>query len=150
MRKHRIERAIVLGLILSTSIYGTSFAAEQTVNDFVQGATGEITVNQDTTVTGDGTQSGDTDTIGNGLYTKVDNEWINNKVIVVGNSEVVFNDVALNNATITGDGKIIINNILLQDWEILINGVSYHTSSENIDIIMSPYEVSYINISASK
>ena len=28
MKKHRIERAIVLGLILSTSIYGTSFAQE--------------------------------------------------------------------------------------------------------------------------
>lgn len=28
MRKHRIEKAIVLGLILSTSIYGTSFAQE--------------------------------------------------------------------------------------------------------------------------
>ena len=33
MKKRRIERAIVLGLILSTSVYGTSFA--QDIDDTV-------------------------------------------------------------------------------------------------------------------
>lgn len=46
--------------------------------------------------------------------------------------------------------KITINNTPLQNHKIYLNDVLYHTNSEDIDIIMSPYEVSYINISASK
>lgn len=58
-RKKNLERAIVLGLILSTSIYGSVSAATINVANFVSGKTGTISVTEDTIVTGDGRQNGD-------------------------------------------------------------------------------------------
>ena len=46
-RKKNLERAIVLGLILSTSIYGSVSAATIDVADFINGKTGTITVTED-------------------------------------------------------------------------------------------------------
>lgn len=41
-RKKNLERAIVLGLILSTGVYGSAWAAEVTTGDFENAATGTI------------------------------------------------------------------------------------------------------------
>ena len=108
-RKKNLERAIVLGLILSTSIYGSVSAATINVADFVDGKTGTITVEADTTVIGDGRQNGDSDTIGNSLFSYVDGVRYNNTVTVSTGSALQFDNVALNNAVITSNGKLTIN-----------------------------------------
>lgn len=108
-RKKNLERAIVLGLILSTSIYGSVSAATIDVADFINGKTGTITVKEDTTVTGDGRQSGDSDTIGNSLFSYVDGVRYNNTVTVSNGAALQFDNVALNNTVITSNGKLTIN-----------------------------------------
>lgn len=108
-RKKNLERAIVLGLILSTSIYGSVSAATIDVADFINGKTGTITVTEDTTVTGDGRQNGDSDTIGNSLFSYVDGIRYNNTVTVSNGAALQFDNVALNNTVITSDGKLTIN-----------------------------------------
>ena len=108
-RKKNLERAIVLGLILSTSIYGSVSAATIDVAYFVDGKTGAITVTEDTTVIGDGRQNGDSDTIGNSLFSYVDGVRYNNTVTVSNGAALQFDNVALNNAVITSNGKLTIN-----------------------------------------
>ena len=108
-RKKNLERAIVLGLILSTSIYGSVSAATINVANFVSGKTGTISVTEDTIVTGDGRQNGDSDTIGNSLFSNVDGVRYNNTVTVSNGAALQFDNVALNNTVITSDGKLTIN-----------------------------------------
>ena len=108
-RRKNLERAIVLGLLLSTSVYGSAFAASVDVDDFVNGKTGAITVTEDTTVIGDGRQNGDSDTIGNSLFSYVDGVRYNNTVTVSNGAALQFDNVALNNAVITSNGKLSIN-----------------------------------------
>ena len=109
MRRKNLERAVVLGLLLSTSVYGSVSAASVDVADFVNGKTGAITVKEDTTVIGDGRQNGDSDTIGNSLFSYVDGVRYNNTVTVSNGVALQFDNVALNNAVITSDGKLTIN-----------------------------------------
>ena len=108
-RRKNLERAVVLGLLLSTSVYGNAWADDITVADFVDGKTGTITVTEDTTVIGDGRQNGDSDTIGNSLFSYVDGVRYNNTVTVSTGSALQFDNVALNNAVITSNGKLTIN-----------------------------------------
>ena len=108
-RRKNLERAVILGLLLSTSIYGSVSAASVDVADFVNGKTGAITVKEDTTVIGDGRQNGDSDTIGNSLFSYVDGVRYNNTVTVSNGVALQFDNVALNNAVITSDGKLTIN-----------------------------------------
>ena len=108
-RRKNLERAVILGLLLSTSVYGNAFAASVDVDDFVNGKTGAITVTEDTTVIGDGRQNGDSDTIGNSLFSYVDGVRYNNTVTVSNEAALQFDNVALNNAVITSNGKLSIN-----------------------------------------
>lgn len=112
-RKKNLERAVVLGLLLSTSIYGSALAAGVSIGDFVDGKTGIITIDTDTetVVNGNGTQGGDSDTTGNSLFSYVNGTRYNNKVSVSNGLGLTFNNVALNNAYIQSNGKLTINNI---------------------------------------
>ena len=111
--KKNLERAVVLGLLLSTSIYGSALAAGVSIGDFVDGKTGIITIDTDTetVVNGNGTQGGDSDTTGNSLFSYVNGTRYNNKVFVSNGLGLTFNNVALNNAYIQSNGKLTINNI---------------------------------------
>lgn len=111
--KKNLERAVVLGLLLSTSIYGSALAAGVSIGDFVDGKTGIITIDTDTetVVDGNGTQGGDSDTTGNSLFSNVNGTRYNNKVFVSNGLGLTFNNVALNNAYIQSNGKLTINNI---------------------------------------
>ena len=111
--KKNLERAVVLGLLLSTSIYGSALAAGVSIDDFVDGKTGIITIDTDTetVVNGNGTQGGDSDTAGNSLFSNVNGTRYNNKVFVSNGLGLTFNNVALNNAYIQSNGKLTINNI---------------------------------------
>lgn len=97
-RKKNLERAVVLGLLLSTSIYGSALAADVSIGDFVDGKTGIITIDTDTetetVVNGNGTQGGDSDTTGNSLFSYVNGTRYNNKVSVSNGLGLTFNNVA--------------------------------------------------------
>lgn len=89
MKRKNLEKAIILGL-LAASISVPVFAADITVEEFVKDKTGQIIVTEETVVIGNGTESGDSDTVGNSLYSKVDNQLYNNKVIVNNGSTITF------------------------------------------------------------
>ncbi len=109
-RKKNLERAIILGLILSTGVYGTAWAAEVTTGDFENAANVRIegisvdennyTVSKDTTINGNTTGSA------------LNWSWLgNNKVITVeNNANLTFNGIQLNSANIKGNGNIIVKN----------------------------------------
>lgn len=108
-RKKNLERAIVLGLILSTGVYGSAWAAEVTTGDFENAATVTIegisvdgknyTVSKDTTINGNTTGSA------------LNWSWLGNKVITVeNNANLTFNGIQLNNSTIKGNGNVTVEN----------------------------------------
>ena len=107
--KKNLERAIVLGLILSTGVYGSAWAAEVTTGDFENAATMTIegisvdgnnyTVSKDTTINGNTTGSA------------LNWSWLGNKVITVeNNANLTFNGIQLNNSTIKGNGNVTVEN----------------------------------------
>ena len=108
-RKKNLERAIILGLILSTGVYGSAWAAEVTTGDFENAANvliegisvdrNNYTVSKDTTINGNTTGSA------------LNWAWLGNKVITVeNNANLTFNGIQLNSATIKGNGNIIVKN----------------------------------------
>lgn len=105
--RRNLQKAVLLGL-LAASISMPVWAAEIAVDDFVSEKTGQIIVTEDTVVIGNGTESGDSDTVGNSLYSKVDNQLYNNKVIVNNGSTITFENVAMINSMIDSNGKVII------------------------------------------
>ena len=108
-RKKNLERAIVLGLILSTGVYGSAWAAEVTTGNFENAANVPIegisvdennyTVSKDTTINGNTTGSA------------LNWSWLGNKVITVeNNANLTFNGIQLNNSTIKGNGNVTVEN----------------------------------------
>lgn len=85
--KHRnLEKAVVLSIILSTGVYGSSWAAEVDITDFKNSAdaTGNIIVREDTIVAGNSQYLG-----GDGNSNSLDN-----KTITVSNgSSLTLNNV---------------------------------------------------------
>lgn len=106
-RKKNLERAIVLGLILSTSIYTYTMAAEVTTKEFTEGKYADgspiygIIVDDDIINVSESTIINATN----------NNEWFNpkQKINVVGNKDLTFNNLWLQDANIQSDGNIIIN-----------------------------------------
>ncbi len=107
--KKNLERAIILGLILSTGVYGSAWAAEVTTGDFEDAANVPIegisvdgnnyTVSKDTTINGNTTGSA------------LNWSWLGNKVITVeNNANLTFNGIQLNNSTIKGNGNVTVEN----------------------------------------
>lgn len=107
--KKNLERAIILGLILSTGVYGSTWAAEVTTGDFEDAANVPIegisvdgnnyTVSKDTTINGNTTGSA------------LNWSWLGNKVITVeNNANLTFNGIQLNNSTIKGNGNVTVEN----------------------------------------
>lgn len=108
-RKKNLERAIILGLILSTGVYGSAWAAEVTTEEFIKGQyTGGRPVDG-ITIDGNTINVSDSITV-NGTGTVNDIHWEPGKTISVGNGiDLTLNKVWLRNATITGNGNVIIN-----------------------------------------
>lgn len=111
-RKKNLERAIVLGLILSTGVYGSAWATEVTTGEFIKGQYTDgrpvdgITIDVDNY-----TVSKDTTINGNTTGSALNWSWLGNKVITVeNNANLTFNGIQLNSATIKGNGNIIVKN----------------------------------------
>ena len=94
MKVCRIEKALVLGLLLSTNVYGVSMAEDLTYSEFVALADGEknITIADSTNVVGENTSS----------------SLSGYQVTVTNGADVTFTNIAGNNVNIKGDGDITI------------------------------------------
>ena len=108
-KRKNLERAVILGVLLSTSVYGNVWAAEVTTEEFEAAASVPIegvsvngnnyTVNTDTTINGNTESSA------------LNWSWLANKVITVeNNANLTFNGIQLNNSTIKGNGNITVDN----------------------------------------
>lgn len=107
--KKNLERAIILGLILSTGVYGSAWAAEVTTGEFIKGQYTDGSPVDGITIDGNTINVSDSITV-NGTGTVNDSQWEPGKTISVGNGiDLTFNKVWLQNATITGNGNVIIN-----------------------------------------
>ena len=101
MRRKNLERAIVLGLLLSTSVYGSVWA--ESIEEFKEGAVDSvITVTEDTTVTGTKYYGPDVSAgsgvggpayiLNNSLFERP-NKDIVNMTITAGNVQLTFENV---------------------------------------------------------
>lgn len=107
--KKNLERAIVLGLILSTGVYGSAWAAEVTTGEFIKGQYTDGRPVDGITIDGNTINVSDSITV-NGTGTVNDIQWEPGKTISVGTGiDLTLNKVWLQNATITGNGNVIIN-----------------------------------------
>lgn len=98
--KKNLERAIILGLILSTSVYGNAWAEEiYDISNF-RNLANPINITKDTIVNGTGTSIGGDEV----------NNTISGKVITVGDGvNFTLNNLAGNHMNIKGNGNININ-----------------------------------------
>lgn len=134
-RKKNLERAIVLGLILSTGVYGSAWATEVTTGDFENAANVRIegiSVDEDNyTISKDIVINGTSPDSSPHWY------WMDGKVINVNdNVNVTFNNLSLTNANIKGNGNITVNNangnyLLNTGGTIQANTLSLSTTSNN-------------------
>ena len=125
MKVCRIEKALVLGLLLSTSVYGVSMAEDLTYSEFVALADGEknITIADFTNVAGENTSS----------------SLSGYQVTVTNGADVTFTNIAGKNVNIKGDGAITIkqdknNGNYIFDGGIYING-TVEANSLTIDTL---------------
>lgn len=111
-RKKNLERAIILGLILSTGVYGSAWAAEVTTGEFIKGQyTDGRPVDGITIDENNYTVSKDTTINGNTTGSALNWSWLGNKVITVeNNANLTFNGIQLNNSTIKGNGNVTVEN----------------------------------------
>ena len=137
-RRKNLERAIVLGLLLSTSVYGSAWA--ESLDDFKNNAVdGKITVTEDTFVDGTGGSLiyGDT---ANSIYDVTievsDNSTLTLKNVnatkpnIIGNGNIAI-ETAGTGPVVTGagDGYIHANNMTIQS-----NGVGISSYGGRLDI----------------
>ena len=134
-RKKNLERAIILGLILSTGVYGSAWAAEVTTGEFEDAANESI---EGISVDGNNyTISKDIVINGTSPDSSPHWDWIDGKVINVNdNVNVTFNNLSLTNANIKGNGNITVNNangnyLLNTGGTIQANTLSLSTTSNN-------------------
>ena len=134
-RKKNLERAIVLGLILSTGVYGSAWAAEVTTGDFENAAT--VTIEGISVDGNNYTISKDIVINGTSPDSSPHWYWMDGKVINVNdNVNVTFNNLSLTNANIKGNGNITVNNangnyLLNTGGTIQANTLSLSTTSND-------------------
>ena len=101
MRRKNLERAVILGLLLSTGVYGNAWA--ESIEEFKEGAVDSvITVTEDTTVTGTKYYGPDVSAgsgvggpayiLNNSLFERP-NKDIVNMTITAGNVQLTFENV---------------------------------------------------------
>lgn len=99
-RKKNLERAIVLGLLLSTSVYSNVLAEKTYTIEEFRDLGNEISIEENTIVNGTGTSIGGDEV----------NNTISGKVITVGDGvNFTLNNLAGNHMNIKGNGNININ-----------------------------------------
>ena len=89
-RKKNLERAIVLGLILSTGVYGSAWAAEVTTGNFENAA--KVTIEGISVDGNNYTVSKDTTINGNTTGSALNWSWLGNKVRLCHNKWLIFDE----------------------------------------------------------
>lgn len=134
-RKKNLERAIVLGLILSTGVYGSVWAAEVTTGNFENAA--KVTIEGISVDGNNYTVSKDTTINGNTTGSALNWSWLGNKVITVeNNANLTFNGIQLNNSTIKGNGNVTVENdngglAVFVGGDIQANSLTLNTSTSD-------------------
>lgn len=134
-RKKNLERAIVLGLILSTGVYGSAWAAEVTTGNFENAA--KVTIEGISVDGNNYTVSKDTTINGNTTGSALNWSWLGNKVITVeNNANLTFNGIQLNNSTIKGNGNVTVENdngglAVFVGGDIQANSLTLNTSTSD-------------------
>ena len=118
-RNRNLERAVILGLLLSTGVYGSAWAAEVTTSEFQNAQNVPI---EGVSVDGNNyTVSADTVINGPKKGNATQWDWISGKTIDINNGvNLTFNELWLNNANITGQGNISVYNT--KGTPVWING----------------------------
>ncbi len=133
--KKNLERAIVLGLILSTGVYGSAWAAEVTTGNFENAA--KVTIEGISVDGNNYTVSKDTTINGNTTGSALNWSWLGNKVIIVeNNANLTFNGIQLNNSTIKGNGNVTVENdngglAVFVGGDIQANSLTLNTSTSD-------------------
>ena len=133
--KKNLERAIVLGLILSTGVYGSAWAAEVTTGNFENAA--KVTIEGISVDGNNYTVSKDTTINGNTTGSALNWSWLGNKVITVeNNANLTFNGIQLNNSTIKGNGNVTVENdngglAVFVGGDIQANSLTLNTSTSD-------------------
>lgn len=134
-RKKNLERVIVLGLILSTGVYGSAWAAEVTTGNFENAA--KVTIEGISVDGNNYTVSKDTTINGNTTGSALNWSWLGNKVITVeNNANLTFNGIQLNNSTIKGNGNVTVENdngglAVFVGGDIQANSLTLNTSTSD-------------------
>ena len=98
-RNKNLERAVILGLLLSTGVYGSAWA--ESLTDFKNKAeNGKITVTEDTVVDGTG---------GSLVYGDTANSIYDVSIEIADNVTLELKNVNATKPNITGNGNIVIN-----------------------------------------
>lgn len=103
MKRKNLERAVLLGIVLSVGMYGSALAEELSLEEFKSKANSEniVTVEQDTIVNGDPNEL---------TFEDPDKNHIKDIIVKVDSGKVSFNNVNMTNSNILGIGNIIVNN----------------------------------------
>ena len=113
MRRKNLERAIILGLLLSTSVYGSVFAAEVSTEEFISGKYQNGNVIEGVVISNDKIDVHESIFVNGVTDPDAENQNQNfnaNKEINIGkNVDLTFNNLFLNMPNITGQGNIIVN-----------------------------------------
>ena len=102
-KRKNLERAVILGLLLSTSVYGSAWAAEESIAGFKETAENSvITVTEDTTVNGTAYYGPDVSTgsgvggpayiLNNSLFERPDKDIVN-MTVTAGDVQLKFENV---------------------------------------------------------
>ena len=125
----------MLGLILSTGVYGSAWAAEVTTGNFENAA--KVTIEGISVDGNNYTVSKDTTINGNTTGSALNWSWLGNKVITVeNNANLTFNGIQLNNSTIKGNGNVTVENdngglAVFVGGDIQANSLTLNTSTSD-------------------
>lgn len=150
-RKKNLERAIVLGLILSTGVYGTAWAEDYAISDF-RNLGNEISITEDTTVIGTGIENEGTNSIANKIITVSDGITLKLENLtghspnIAGNGDIYITKTEnFNGAGIYVNGNITANSLIIENSVVdRNNGKGIYTYGGDVKL-----NVNYLTIKSN-
>ena len=150
-RKKNLERAIVLGLILSTGVYGTAWAEDYAISDF-RNLGNEISITEDTTVIGTGIANEGTNSIANKIITVSDGITLKLENLtghspnIAGNGDIYITKTEnFTGAGIYVNGNITANSLIIENSVVdRNNGKGIYTYGGDVKL-----NVNYLTIKSN-
>ena len=150
-RKKNLERAIVLGLILSTGVYGIAWAEDYAISDFIN-LGNEISITEDTTVIGTGIANEGTNSIANKIITVSDGITLKLENLtghspnIAGNGDIYITKTEnFTGAGIYVNGNITANSLIIENSVVdRNNGKGIYTYGGDVKL-----NVNYLTIKSN-